>query len=80
MFGYNNNINNNNNNNNNLFLYCDNTTSLCNVLYFMNCLLIDIALDVRKLLLLKSCFESTTELVRLSGLIRFNDDDAMDLF
>ena len=46
----------------------------------MNCLPIDMALDVRKFLLLKSCFESTSELVRLFGLIRFNDDDALDLF
>ena len=46
----------------------------------MNCLPIDIALDVRKLLLLKSCFESPSDLVRLCGSIRFNDYDVLDLF
>ena len=56
------------------------STSVCNELYFMNCLPIDIALNVRKLLLLKSCFESPSDLVRFFGLIRFNDGDALDLF
>ena len=41
------------------------STSVRNVMYFMNCSPIEIALDVRKMWLFKSCFDSTLELVRL---------------
>ena len=34
---------------------------------------IGIVLDIRKMLLLKSCFESTSDIVRLCWLIRNND-------
>jgi exonuclease III len=56
------------------------STSVRNVLFFMNCLPIGLTMDLRKMLLLKSCIESTSELVRLCGLIRYNDDNILDMF
>ena len=55
-------------------------TSVRNVLYFMNSLPIGVILDLRKTLLLKSCIESPSEIVRLCGLIRNEDVDVLNVF
>jgi esterase/lipase superfamily enzyme len=54
-------------------------TSVRNVLFFMNSLPIGVLLEFRKVLLLKSCIESSSEIVRLCGLMRSNDVDVVDL-
>ena len=54
-------------------------TSVRNVLYFMNCLPIGIMLDMRKVLLLMSCIQSSSELVRLCGWMRSDDNDVLEL-
>ena len=50
-------------------------------LYVTSCILWTVCqLISRWKLLLKSCFESPSDLVKFCGLIRFNDGDALDLF
>jgi len=56
------------------------STSVRNVLFYMDSFPIGVMLDVRKALLLKSCIESTSDIVRLCELIRINDVDVVDLF
>ena len=54
-------------------------SSVYNILYFMNCLPISIVLDIRKILLINSSTKSTSDIVRLCGLIRNNDDNIVEL-
>ena len=55
-----------------------NFTSVRNVLYFFNTLLLKLLLDERKIMLCKSCL-SSSGILRLCGLLRSNDEDLVDI-